>query len=72
MGKTLSLYGKVSTTDAGKVTDYHRALINAKLGENRLFASVSDPSINASRSRGRSASTDSRWSFTCELERSGF
>ena len=72
MGRTLSLYGKVSTTDAGKVTDYHRALINAKVGENKLFTSVSDPSINASRSRGRSASTESRWNFTCELERSGF
>lgn len=72
MGKTLSLYGKVSTSEAGKVTDYHRALINAKLGENNLFATVSDPSINAARGRGRSASTESRWSFTCELARSGF
>ncbi len=72
MGKTLSLYGKVPTADAGKVTDYHRALINAKTGEQKLFATVSDPTINAARGRGRSASTESRWSFTCELERSGF
>ena len=72
MGKTLSLYGKVPTADAGKVTDYHRALINAKADDQKLFSTVSDPTINAARGRGRSASVESRWSFTCELERSGF
>ena len=72
MGKTLSLYGKVPTVDAGKVTDYHRALINAKANGQPLFASVSDPSINATRGRGRTPSTESRWNFTCELDRSGF
>ena len=72
MGKTLSLYGKVPTADAGKVTDYHRSLINASTEGKKLFASVSDPTINAARGRSRTPSTESRWSFTCELERSGF
>lgn len=72
MGKTLSLYGNVPTAEAGKVTDYHRSLINATAEGKKLFAKVSDPSISAARGRGRSASTESRWSFTCELERSGF
>ncbi|MCS1411564.1 MAG: hypothetical protein M2R45_04764 [Verrucomicrobia subdivision 3 bacterium] len=72
MGKTLSLYGKVSTADTEKVIDYHRALINAELGDAKLFSNVSDPSITAARGQSRTLSTDSRWSFTCELERSGF
>lgn len=71
-GKTLSLYGKVATLDQNKVTEYHAALISARIGEQPLFAAVSDPSITAGRGRGRSASTDSRWSFNCELARSGF
>lgn len=72
-GKVLTLRGNVPTDESIKVTDYHGFLIDAKVGENPLFASVSDPTI--SNATGRRRSTDapmSTWSFNCELRRSGF
>lgn len=69
-GKTLSLSGKVLSSEGGKVTEYHRALINARSGDQKRFASISAPSIQATRSRGGDG--NSQWSFTCELERSDF
>ena len=71
MGKTVSLFGSVPTSDSGLVTAYHKALIDATINGEKLFANVSDPSINSSRGR-RGSSGQSSWSFTCELERSGF
>ncbi len=72
MGRQLSLFGQVQTVDQEQVVAYHSALINAKVGDQPLFSSVSDPSINASRGRGSAAGLQSRWSFTCELARTGF
>ena len=72
-GKVLTLRGNVPTDESIKVTDYHGFLIDAKVGENPLFSSVSDPTI--SNATGRRRSTDapmSTWSFNCELRRSGF
>lgn len=71
MGKTVSLFGSVPTSDSGLVTAYHKALIDATLNGEKLFATVSDPSINSARG-SRGSSGQSSWSFTCELERSGF
>lgn len=70
-GKELRLSGKVETSAREKVTEYHRALIRAESGENKLFASVSDPAISPNRVRGKGAN-QSEWNFNCELQRSGF
>ena len=71
-GETLTLNGSVPSADSQKVSEYHLALINTKIGDEKLFKSVDSPNISPVRARGNRTSTESTWNFKCTLARTGF
>lgn len=60
-GKTLSLHGTVPMNQPGKVTEYVASLKEATLNGDKLFASVSSPTITSLNNN------QARWDFSCEL-----
>jgi len=72
-GDSLTLVGRVATSEAAKAIDYHASLINARVGDAPLFSTVGDPRINNVRAGNRAGGlSQSRWTFNCTLNRSGF